>query len=357
MSTFPKDIQAPEKPKKLLKILLYIFSSIVIIILAIFISFKVSPWPSALLIRSAFTKDGVKLNDELAKYVPDKINSELNIQYINGDDDALLDIYYPENYNGKDKLPLIVWVHGGAFIAGDKSEISNYCKILASKGFIVAAVNYSLAPSKNYPLPVSQVNSAVGFLYRNSEKYRINNNEIFIAGDSGGAHITAQLCTVFTDKNYSALLNITPAIDPKSLKGAILYCGPYNAALVNMEGAMGGFLNTVLWSYMGSKDFMNDPKIKSFSVSNFVTGSFPKAFISVGNGDPLGVHSHELAGNLRKQGVYVDTLFYPTDYQPSLPHEYQFNMDTDAGKLAMERTVKFINSISDSLNSMRTEIK
>ncbi|HMQ79262.1 MAG TPA: alpha/beta hydrolase [Ignavibacteria bacterium] len=335
-----------KRPKKFLKIILVLLSVVVILCVVVYISFQVSPWPSALLIRSAFTKDGVKLNDELGKHVKGDISSELNLQYIQGDDDAYLDLYYPENFEGKENLPLIVWVHGGAFIAGDKSEISNYCKILASKGYIVAAVNYSLAPSKNYPLPVSQVNSAIGFLYKNAGKYKINTEQIFLGGDSGGAHISAQLSNVFAERSYSDLLQVVPSIEPSLLKGVILYCGPYNAELVNMEGAMGGFLKTVLWSYMGSKDFMNDPGIKSFSVSNYLTGNFPRAFISVGNEDPLGPHSHELASRLVSKGVKVDSLFFPGDHKPGLPHEYQFNMDTEAGKIALERTVEFIKSFS-----------
>jgi acetyl esterase len=38
----------------------------------------------------------------------------------------------------------------------------------------------------------------------------------------------------------------------------------------------------------------------------------------------------------------VETLFFPADYKPELPHEYQFNLDTDAGRLALERTLKFL---------------
>jgi len=44
------------------------------------------------------------------------------------------------------------------------------------------------------------------------------------------------------------------------------------------------------------------------------------------------------------RGVKVDTLFFPEDYRPALPHEYQFHLDTGAGREALERTVRFLKA-------------
>lgn len=334
----------------LFKVVMWVVGTIVVLLLAVYIAFQVSPWPSALLIRSSFNKGGVKMNEDMAKFVPSGITSKMDIRYDPSGDDTFLDIYYPGDFKTSGKLyPVIVWTHGGAFIAGDKKELENYCKILASKGFVVAAVNYTLAPGGNYPLPVKQVNSALEFLVKNSKEYFIDANRIILAGDSGGAHISAQLAAIISDETYSKTLGIKPSVTPDKLKGVVLFCGPYSAEMVNFEGAMGGFLKTVLWSYIGKKDFLATPEIKHFSVLNYVTPSFPKTFISVGNHDPLGPHSHALVSKLTSMNVPVDTLFFPSDYSPGLEHEYQLVMN-DAGKIALERTVKFINSVSANTN-------
>lgn len=334
----------------LFKVVMWVVGSVVVLLLTVYITFQVSPWPSAMLIRSSFNKGGVKMNEDMAQFVPSGITSKKDIQYDPSGDDTFLDIYYPENFKSSGKLyPVIVWTHGGAFIAGDKGELENYCKILASKGFVVAAVNYTLAPGGNYPLPVKQVNSALEFLVKNSKEYFIDANRIILAGDSGGAHISAQLAAIITNESYSKTLGIKPAVLADKIKGVVLYCGPYSAEMVNFEGAMGGFLKTVLWSYIGKKDFLNTHEIKHFSVLNFVDQSFPKTFISVGNHDPLGPHSHALASKLSKMNVPIDTLFFPKDYSPGLEHEYQLVMN-DAGKIALERTVKFINSVIENTN-------
>lgn len=332
--------------KKLLKFSLWTGSVLLIIAIAVYIAFQVSPLPSVLLIRHSFQGEDSSVNEALAKYTQPGITSKLDIQYDVSSDDAMLDLYYSEQLiNTNAKYPLIIWVHGGGFIAGDKNELSNYCKILVSKGFIVAAVNYSVAPGAEYPVPVSQLNAAIAFLVKNADKYNIDASEIFIAGDSGGAHITAVLANVYTNAEYSDVLGIKPSVEPEKLKGVILYCGPYNTDLVNLEGEFGWFLKTVLWAYIGRKDFVNDPKYVHFSVTNFVTKSFPPAFISVGNEDPLRFHSYDLASKLSSKDVFIDSLFFPDDYSPGLPHEYQFNLDTDAGKLALARSVKFLDNL------------
>lgn len=331
------------KKPRLLKALYWILSIIIFLVIAVYIAFQVSPWPSVLLIRHAFHKQGRITNEQLARYVPPGITAILDLSYASSGH-TKLDLYYPEKAGrANTTYPLIVWVHGGGFVAGDKSELANYCKILASKGFAVAAVNYSLAPGAIYPVPVGQVNEAIAYLARKATELSIDSSCMIIAGDSGGAHIAAQLANCFTNSAYAGLLGITPSVDPGKLKGALLYCGPYNAKLVNLEDDYAWFLKTVLWSYMGNKDFKNDPKVNYFSVSEFVSGNFPRTFISVGNKDPLSPHSHDLAAKLTAKGVLVDSLFFPDDYSPGLPHEYQFNLDNNAGKLALDRTLQFLS--------------
>jgi acetyl esterase/lipase len=101
----------------------------------------------------------------------------------------------------------------------------------------------------------------------------------------------------------------------------------------------------VLWAYLGEKEFEDDPRLDAFTVSRHVKAAFPPAFISVGNADPLAPQSYALAEALKARGATVDTLFFPADHAPPLNHEYQFNLDTDAGQLALERLVAFLDGL------------
>jgi acetyl esterase/lipase len=73
-----------------------------------------------------------------------------------------------------------------------------------------------------------------------------------------------------------------------------------------------------------------------------VGAGFPPTFITVGNGDPLDPQARRLAGVLAGHGVEVDPLFFAADRQPGLPHEYQFDLDTEAGWRALERSVEIL---------------
>jgi acetyl esterase/lipase len=66
------------------------------------------------------------------------------------------------------------------------------------------------------------------------------------------------------------------------------------------------------------------------SVTNYVTDAFPRSVVSSGNGDPLAPQAVALEAKLESLGVEVGSLFFPPDYSPPLPHEYQFNLDTPA---------------------------
>lgn len=323
-------------------------TGIALIAVLIFLAFKFTPWPSALLIRYAFTKGAKAANEALLKYVPKGVTVVSDQQYAANDKDAFLDVYYPIAIAQKDTvLPVVVWIHGGGWVSGTKKEASNYYRILADKGFVVVSIDYSIAPEKNHPLPLKQVNAALAFLTQNAKRFHIDAAHFFIAGDSGGAHIAAQVANIISDQSYSRLTGIVPGISRNALTGLLLYCGPYDVSLADLNGKFGGFLKTILWAYSGKKDFKDDPLFKTASVIDYIDGNFPPSFISVGNGDPLQIHSLNLARKLSRLKVKVDTLFFPANRQPPLPHEFQFDLDVPAGKLALQRSVEFIKDLTD----------
>lgn len=310
------------------------------IAILIWIAFQVSPWPNSLLIRDEFTKGSEAFSREQEKYVPSSITQVENQQYKAGDKDAYLDVFYP---NGTTKAQTtVVWVHGGGWVSGNKDQIDNYMKIFAGRGFTTVSVNYSIAPEKQYPTPIVQANEALKYLEQNADRLHIDKTQLFLAGDSAGSQIVAQLATIMTSPGYAQEIGIQPSVAASNLKGVLLNCGAYDLTLPNYKGPFGGFLRTVLWAYSGKKNFLDDPKLKPASVVNYVTADFPPTFITAGNVDPLLAQSTEFAKKLKSLNVPTDTLFYPADHQPQLNHEYQFHLDTPAAQIALEQMVTFV---------------
>jgi len=78
---------------------------------------------------------------------------------------------------------------------------------------------------------------------------------------------------------------------------------------------------------------------------NFVNKDFPATYISGGNADPLtDAQSKPMAAKLTSLGVSVDSLFWPTNENPPLPHEYQFKLNLAAAQTALTRTLDFISA-------------
>jgi acetyl esterase len=335
--------QTADKFKSRRKIISRILIGIVLLIVIVFTAFQVSPWPSVLLIRYAFNKEAIRVNEELEKHIPEEITEYLDLQYDKQDRDSKLDLFHPtELLNSNERRPVIVWIHGGGLISGDKTQVGNYCKILASKGFVVTSIDYTIAPEGKYPTPLIQTNAALNFLKLNAGRFYIDTSNFFLAGDSGGSLIASQVANIIFNSSYAEILSIAPSIQPSQLPGLVLYCGIYEIDNINFEGSFGGFLKTVLWAYSGKKDFQKDTLLKTASILKYVGNEYPSCFISAGNADPLLPHSQALARKLASKNIKVDTVFYPSDFIPQLPHEYQFNLDNDPGKNALEQSVQFI---------------
>lgn len=309
---------------------------------ALWAAFALSPWPSALVIRALFDREAVKVSNALEVHLPSPLPSEtLDIQYRDGDDAALLDIYRPADA-GDAALPTLVWVHGGAWISGDKSQIANYLRIVADRGYTVVGVNYSIAPGATYPTPVVQTMAALDYLDEHAAELGLDPERFVLAGDSAGSQIAAQLATIITNPDYAELTGIAPTLAPEQLRAMILTCGAYDTALAGVDGPFAGFLKSVLWSYTGNRNYAEDPALDAASVINYVDAAFPATFITAGNEDPLLAQSEALAQRLGNLDVDTDTLFWPADLEPGLGHEYQFTLDTEQGMAALDAIVNFL---------------
>lgn len=303
-------------------------------------AFVLSPWPSALLTRLAFGYGASKATAALAKHIPAGIREQRDIRYGSAEDEKL-DIYLPPG-NVEPGRPVIVWLHGGAFVAGDRQDVAPYLKILAGRGFAAVAVGYTRAPTARYPGPVLQANAALGFLQREGQRLGLDPARIVLAGDSAGAHIASQLAAAFTGKDYAELLGLRPAVPPASLRGMALFCGAFDFTAVDPTGPFGNFVRSVLFAYFGTANPLDSERITEASIPRYVTEAFPPSFISVGNGDPLAPQSVVMAQALRDRGVRVDTLFFPPETEPKLPHEYQFDLDRAEGRQALDRLTAFL---------------
>ena len=237
------------------RILLWFMTIIVVLVAAIVLAFRFSPWPSVAIIQQAFSRGAQASEAALEKHVPSNIITRRDVTYGNGPDEKF-DISYPEGTN--EPLPTIVWVHGGGWVAGNKAGIANYLKVLAGHGYTTVGVEYSHGFGVTYPKPVEQVNAALGHFVRNAAELNIRPDAIVLAGDSAGAQIAAQLAIIMTDPSYAGQMGISPSLKQDWLAAILLLSGAYDIEQFDLKGNPGWFVRTVLWAYSGTRNFMDD---------------------------------------------------------------------------------------------------
>ena len=313
----------------------------------------VSPWPSALLIRAIFVDGGTKTAEAMEAYAPsaDALEATLDVPYettaVGGSTtDRLFDVYSPAASTGP--LPTVIWIHGGAWISGVKENVDPYVRILAAAGYTTVSLNYTVGPEAIYPVALTQLNDALGFLVAHAAEYRIDPDRLVIAGDSAGSQLTSQLAAMATNPDYAALVGIEPSLTAKQIRGVILNCGIYDVSEIPNAPGIGGWgFRTALWAYLGEKDWANTPGGEEMSTIDDVTAAFPTTWISGGNADPLtATQSEPFAARLTELGVDVTTVFYSDDTVPALEHEYQFKLDLDAAQSALASVIEWLGTVT-----------
>lgn len=307
---------------------------------ALWLALQLSPRPAIAAIEWLFDRGAAKASAALEKHVPAGIETLAAEPYRLEPTALAYDLHRPASAAGQ-ALPLVVWIHGGAFVSGRKEDVAAYAKILAARGFAVVSLDYTLAPDATYPTQLRELNEALAHLLREAPRLGFVAQRVMLAGDSAGAQLAAQLAAVSTAPAYAQAVGIEPALPPAALRGVLLFCGVYDFGMLNYEGAIGPLLRAVAWGFLGTRDFRDSPAFAQASVLRHLTPAFPPAFVTAGNGDPLLPQSRALASRLAALGVAHETLFFDAALAPPLGHEYQFDLDRPEGREALERAVAF----------------
>lgn len=125
-----------------------------------------------------------------------EIVKSLDVPYcsVRGADAKLLslDIHAPPTAV---KAPVIVYVHGGYWKAGDKSQTGSLPAFLCGRGFVFVSINYRLAPAVKHPVIVQDVARAVAWVHDHIAEHGGDPEQVFLTGHSAGAHLAALLGT------------------------------------------------------------------------------------------------------------------------------------------------------------------
>ncbi len=316
---------------------------IVLAVIAFAVYFMCSPMPVVKKLRDGM--DGPVKYPEGGERLKDGVEIKKDLIYPSKYGKNTFDLYLPKT---EGKYPLVMWVHGGAFVAGDKSGTQNWAVMLVNNGYAVASMNYEWAPEAAYPAQVIQITEALTEVAKIArENGKIDMSRVAIAGDSAGAHMASQFALIHTNPDFSKQMHIQSPLEKTALKCALLYCGPYN--LEKMFGIENRllrlFISRVGWSYLGQRNWRKSPWLETLPPADFVTKDYVPAYITDGNNFSFESHGMELGEKLRSLGVKVSERYFPKDKFGDVNHEYQMDLTTDNAMDCLNDTVAFLSQV------------
>ena len=278
---------------------------------------------------------------------PDDIQRFDNIVY--GEDKVWqsLDVYRPKAINKEEKLAVIVSVHGGGWVYGDKKTYQFYCMSLAQRGFAVVNFSYRLAPESKFPASIIDTNLVFGWILDHAEEYGFDTENIFAVGDSAGAYLLGLYINLCTNPEYAKVYKEKYGIQtPQDLKirAVALNCGQYHFDLEEMNNEMTDNLMKEFLPEGGTQE-----ELELVNVDTYVTEKFPPVYLMTAEKDFLKEQAPLLEKVLKEKKVpYIYSCYEGT--KKKLEHVFHLNMKLADADRCNDAECKFFRHYEDRIN-------
>lgn len=245
-----------------------------------------------------------------------------------------LDVYRPGQAAGP--LPVIVSVHGGGWVYGDKALYQYYTMSLAQRGFAVVNFSYRLAPESQYPAQMEDVAAVFDWARVHAGQYGMDMDYLFAVGDSAGAHLLGLYCAACTNPDYARRYPFGFGPAPKAIS---LACGVYTIArdreqdMKLMEDLLSGG--------------PTPENLEWVDVRRWITPSFPETFLFTCTGDFLQEQAEAMQVTLRQRQVPHILRFYG-DAAHTLGHVFHCDMRSEAGRRCNDEQCAFFRGLVDN---------
>ena len=210
----------------------------------------------------------------------------------------------PANRNSQ--TPLVVVVHGGGWVTGDKTELQFLLTGLKQRGYAVANVNYRLTTNNpdNYKMQLDDLDSAIQYCFRQASYYTFSNQKVYLVGHSAGGHLS--LAMSYSRNTSGKIKAVASLAGPTDLFGLAYY-----------NNVVYG---TVLTTYLGVSLLPVTPateqRYKSCSPQYQATATSPATIFFHGGLDPIvnPDQSNFLYARLGTLGVDRRLVSYPLTF-------------------------------------------
>lgn len=244
----------------------------------------------------------------------------------------VLDVYRPKD--NESVLPVIVSVHGGGFVYGDKERYQYYCMDLAKRGFAVVNFSYRLAPENKFPAPLVDMTMVLSWMSEHADEYGMDSKNVFAVGDSAGGHILAMYAAAMSNLDYANILKekygLTVCADIK-FKGVGLNCGEY----------MGSASKEIMQTYLPVGDA---EEYSLVDLPQYITEAFPPAYMMTAPADFLKTSTYGMVKAFTERNVPFVLRMYGNSERP-LGHVFHCDLKLPEATQCNDDECSFFRSL------------
>jgi acetyl esterase len=255
-------------------------------------------------------------------------------------------IYYPTRASVKTPTPVIIFIHGGAFMYGSIEEYEMAVKKLAKiTNKIVISVDYRLAPEHPFPSALNDVTAVKDWVLENMGSIGGKGEKIILIGDSAGANLATVLALKSRDENRNDILcqilyyPPTTFVEDEFPSRQYFLRDERRTYLLTEE-----LLLKTTESYLADTSLKTDPYVSPLLAD--LSGDLPPALIFTAQVDPLRDDGQRYAEKLTDAGQQVTYI----EYEGILHGFLNLYMIFPEGKTSMKVARDFIKDVNNGTN-------
>ncbi len=253
--------------------------------------------------------------------------------------DLAIRIYTPREIRTTEKLPVLMWFHGGGFVIGSIDTHDSVSRMLANQAdCIVVSVDYRLAPESKFPAAVEDCEAALKWVALHAVEFGGDPACIAVGGDSAGANLATVIAILARDAAHPKLvfqLLIYPCTAPEPETASH---HKFRDGYVLTRHAITWFYRQYLKSDKDEKDFRFAPLILDD------LSGLPEAFILVAGYDPLRDEGVDYARRLIEAGNRVRL----SNYDGMIHGFYLMGGAVDAARRAVSESAQVMREAFDA---------
>lgn len=255
-----------------------------------------------------------------------------NIPYMeDGDPRHQMDVYYPVEYIGR--LPVILNIHGGGLLMGDKSLNRYFCAQLASMGCLVFSAEYDLVPEVTVYRQFDEISRAMDRVYDLAETFDGDKERAYMIGDSAGAYLIIYAVAMQGSEKLAKAAGVCPSafkVKALGLQSGMFY--------TRKADDIGLFLPKILYG----KDYRkSDFEPYTNPEHEEILKNLPPCYLMTSQKDRLRRYTLQFVKALKRNGVPYALADYHSDKKLSHAFSVLFP-ELKESLQANERMVKFL---------------